>query len=557
MEIPVEKFVQSSQNLVAPKSKYIRWIICTETQDQKNKLMDILTKLKIKNQRMKNLYIDYNNPKDAQKGVSSSALVMSKIKKHGVGSIYEETKDCRMVVLHDWSECTLSCGGGKSYLQLMKVIKNKNPEAVDCKTKDSIMIRDCNMQPCPTVGAFEKSTQKIKAEELVASNATVKIMAISSRPQRYDKCHLKEGDALMIKKDESVKDFANFPMVPVRVVMNDKTFTAYQDDNLQNKISTYLLEESAFIRVKDKKTCFIIRNNVNEDQFCMLDASKGDFLEEWDYDFNLFKFQCKKKRAQSDKTIERNMESEFKNKVEDLKLEMVKERSDLLKKKVGDDEKKKLVNKVDQVRKTSLHALEKESRLEDLLEKEEESKEQEESQTLEMQIKSEKKKEDCLLKAIKEKEIENQYNVAKTQADRAIEQIAKQTQQQIILQRKNISQKISEMRQKQRRKKAQLKNEIMSIRTQIAERLQKINKVGNSEKCLAIDARTAYCTANFPDNYIKFGECESPDSFCYVCCENEFGDLHVLDRDNCYNTCDKMKDKQQNTTNIAPNAPKQ
>ena len=547
MEIPEEKFVQSSENLIAPKSKYIRWIICLETQEQKTKFMDTLTKLKIKSQRMKNLYIDFDS-KDPKKGVNNNSLELSKLKKHGVGSVYEETKDCKMVVLHDWSECTLSCGGGKSYLQLMKVLKSTSPDAVDCKTKDSVLTRDCNMQPCPSVSSFEKASNKIKAEQLVASNAVVKMMAISSRPQRYDKCHLKEGDALMIKKDDSVKEFTSLPMVPVRLVMNDKTVTAYQDDNLQNKITTYLLQETAFVRVKDKKTCFILRNNINDDQFCMLDLGKGDFVEEWDYDFNLFKFQCKKKRAQSDKTIDRNMESEFKNKVEDLKLTMVKERSDLLKKKVGDDEKKKLVNKIDLVRKTSLHALEKEMRLEDLLEKEEESKEDEENQTLEKQIKSEKNKEDCLLKAIKEKEIENQYNIAKTQADRAIEKIAKQTQQQIILQRKNVAQKITEMRQKQRRKKAQLKNEIMSIRTQIAERLQKINKVGNSEKCLATDARTAYCTANFPDNYIKFGECTSADSFCYVCCENEFGELHVLDRDNCYNSCDKMKEKQPVTS---------
>jgi len=541
-EIPQEKFIQSKENLTPEKSKYVRWIICVETQAEKTKFMDILTKLKIKNQRSKGLYIEFSKA-DSKNGQTIQTNPAS-VKKHGVGSTYEETKDCRMIVLNDWSECTLSCGGGKSYLQLMKVMKNTSPDAQDCKTKDSIMTRDCNMQPCPSVAAIEKTVKTEKAAEVVAANATVKMMSISARPQRYDKCHLKEGDSLMMKKDDSIKEFTNYPLVPVRIVMNDKTFTAYQDDNLQNKISTYLLDESLFVRIKDKATCFIIRNNVNEDQFCMLDASKGDFVEEWDYDFNLFKRQCKKDRPKSETVFEKSrLENEFKNKVENLKIELVQQKAEGIKKQVGEDEKKKLVNKIDQVRKTSLHALEKEMKLEDLLEKEEESKEEEESKTLEMQISSEKKKDDCLMKAIKEKEIENQYNIAKSQADRAIQKIAQETKQQIVLQRKNIAQKLMEMRQKQKRKKAQLKSEIMSIRTQIAERLQKINKVGDKNKCMNSQDRTAYCTGNFADNYIKFGECEAPGSFCYVCCENEFGDLHILDRENCYNACDTQKNE--------------
>ncbi len=509
-----------------------------ETDAQKKKFMDILTKLKLKNQRSKGLYIEFSKKKDVN-GVQNNEAA---IKKYGVGSTYEETKDCKMIVLHDWSDCTLSCGGGKSYLQLMKVMKNSSSDAQDCKTKDSILTRDCNIQPCPTSGAFEKTSKAIKPAEMVAANATVKIMAISSRPQRFDKCHLKEGDALMQKKDDSVKEFTNYPLVPIRIVMNDKTFTAYQDDNLENKIATYLLAESSFVRVKEKDTCFIIRNNVSDDTFCMLDSSKGNFVEEWDYDFNLFKHQCRKNRIKSETEFEtKRLATEFQNKVEEMKVDLVREKAEKIKQKVGQDEKKKFVNKIDQVRKTSLHALEKEMKLEDLLEKEEESKEEEENKTLEMQIRSEKKKEDCLLKAIKEKEIENQYNIAKSQADRAIQKIAQETQQQIILQRKNIALKLIEMRQKQKRKKAQLKSEIMTIRTQIADKLTKINKVGDRARCAANLDKQAYCMQNFSDNYIKLGECNSPDSFCYVCCENEFGDLHILERDSCYTACDTEK----------------
>jgi len=398
-----------------------------------------------------------------------------------------------------------SCGGGKSYMQLMKVMKNNKPDAEDCKTKESILIRDCNLQPCPNVNEIQRAAKNLKMEDLVASNVIVKMMPISSRPQRYDKCHLKETDALIVKNDESVKEFSNISSLPVRLVMNNKTLTAYRDDTLTNRISTYLLEESTFIRIKDKTTCFIIRNNVNEDQFCMLDTTNTKFVQEWDFEFNLFKNQCKKNRVQSNETLEKsNLIKQFNNKVEDLKLELIREKSDLIKKEVEEDEKKNLVSKIDQVRKTSLHA------------------------------------------AIKEKEIENQYNIAKSKAEKAIEQIAKETQQEILEKRKTIAKKISEMKLKQMRKKAQLKNEILSIRGHIAERLQKINKAGNKDKCIKKSNKTSYCNLHFSDNYIKFGECQNDDSFCYVCCENEFGELHVLDRDACYSVCDELKNQNSN-----------
>ncbi len=544
-EIPNEKFVQTKENLSPLSKKNVRWIICNNNEKEKTRFMDILINLKIKNQRLKNLYIDINDTK-SKSGVSNNPI-FSTIKKYGVGSIYEETKDCKMLVLHDWSECNLSCGGGKSYMQLMKVMKNNKPDAEDCKTKESILIRDCNLQPCPNVNEIQRAAKNLKMEDLVASNVIVKMMPISSRPQRYDKCHLKETDALIVKNDESVKEFSNISSLPVRLVMNNKTLTAYRDDTLTNRISTYLLEESTFIRIKDKTTCFIIRNNVNEDQFCMLDTTNTKFVQEWDFEFNLFKNQCKKNRVQSNETLEKsNLIKQFNNKVEDLKLELIREKSDLIKKEVEEDEKKNLVSKIDQVRKTSLHALEKEMHLEDLLEKEEQSKEEEENKTLETQIQSEKRKEECLLKAIKEKEIENQYNIAKSKAEKAIEQIAKETQQEILEKRKTIAKKISEMKLKQMRKKAQLKNEILSIRGHIAERLQKINKAGNKDKCIKKSNKTSYCNLHFSDNYIKFGECQNDDSFCYVCCENEFGELHVLDRDACYSVCDELKNQNSN-----------
>merc|ERR1711957_307205 len=107
-----------------------------------------------------------------------------------------------------------------------------------------------------------------------------------------------------------------------------------------------------------------------------------------------------------------------------------------------------------------------------------------------------------------------------------------ETKKQITIQRENITKKIIEMR-----------SEVMTIRTQIAARLQTINKSGSTQTCLSDmkseTNREKYCSVHFADNYIKFSDCINKSSFCYVCCESEFGDLHIVDRDSCYTSCDE------------------
>merc|ERR1712160_24463 len=233
----------------------------------------------------------------------------------------------------------------------------------------------------------------------------------------------------------------------------------------KSKYVDYNLSQSVMIK-KSGGHCFVIQNNMKSDKFCMLDSGKGDFLEEWYYDFNLFKNQCQSKRAKSSVIFseEKKLEDDYRNKVAGVQASMVEEKASMIKKRVEQTESRKLVTKVDKVRKVSMTAIEKEQRLEDLLEKEESSREEDETNTFTKQIEGEKKKEECLTKAIKEKEIENQYNIAKASAERAVEKITTETKKQIAIQRENITKKIIEMRNRQKRKKAQLRSEVMTIR---------------------------------------------------------------------------------------------
>jgi hypothetical protein len=312
---------------------------------------------------------------------------------------------------------------------------------------------------------------------------------------------------------------------------------------LTNILVTYNLKQSTFIRITGDSRCFKIKTFTKSNIFCQLDAQEGNFLEEWDYDFNLFKLQCRKKRSKSDNVLpeEKKLEKEFQEKVQNVKTELVLEIAEKHKEQIEENEEIKLTHKVQQIQTVSLNAIQKEKRLEDLLEKEEAAKEDEETRFLETQIEEEKKREECIGKVVHEREIENQMNVAKSRAADAIKHIQKQTQANIARQRQEIKIKIMEMRKRQARKKSALKNEIMHIRTTISNKLHKLNKNGSEDNCkngitsLEIEK---YCDTNFADNIVKHTDCKTPENFCYVCCENEFGDFHIAERDKCYAKCD-------------------
>ena len=160
----------------------------------------------------------------------------------------------------------------------------------------------------------------------------------------------------------------------------------------------------------------------------------------------------------------------------------------------------------------------------------------------ELDIEIEKKKDECLIKAIKQKEMEDQFNLARSETERKIEQLKHEAKAQIIIKRNELKSKILLMRKKQQRKKNMLKQKVLSLRTQMAMDLQKLTKEGSLAQCkisnLAKDKMKSYCEINFYDDYYKLNECVQPESFCYMCCENEFGEVHIGKRDECYNMCD-------------------
>jgi len=248
------------------------------------------------------------------------------------------------VLLQDWTQCTLKCGGGLQYRQLIC-----NPPKNGGKPCEgpSIRTRPCNTQPCPQVKSLNIKPIIRKKEGVL--KPIVKAMRISMRPARYDKCNLKESDVLIskISKEASEKGFEGLvERYPARLVMNNKTLTVFKDDHYSDILTTFLLSDTKFVRIDTRKDCFRLQGNNKAMEVCEIPGTKS-FVEEWDYDFNLFKYQCKTDRPEIilNPSEEKKLESNFREKIAEAKIDIVKERQAALKKAVENNDEKALEKK--------------------------------------------------------------------------------------------------------------------------------------------------------------------------------------------------------------------
>ena len=131
------------------------------------------------------------------------------------------------------------------------------------------------------------------------------------------------------------------------------------------------------------------------------------------------------------------------------------------------------------------------------------------------------------------KEAANQVNKMKEDAKKQVQQT-----------RKRLRKKLDQIRKKARRRNRLLQQQLQKIRGSMAIELLNANKYGDMMICknTRVDKQKMqkYCDLNFLDNYAKNQDCKNPDDFCYVCCENEFGNMFIDQRDKCYDMCDTL-----------------
>ena len=80
------------------------------------------------------------------------------------------------IIIQNWTDCSLRCGGGKSYLQRLCIPPKfgGNP----C-IGETLISRSCNNLPCPDILDLNENN---RTEVL---KPTIKVMQFTNRPQRY------------------------------------------------------------------------------------------------------------------------------------------------------------------------------------------------------------------------------------------------------------------------------------------------------------------------------------------------------------------------------------
>jgi len=534
------------------------WVICTDDEKQHDRLMKYLIAIKLKRQEQINDVLEEVKPDP-----TSAAELMNNQQRGPVIVRYKgadaTADDGYWVLLQDWSDCSLKCGGGTQTQQWMCVPpKNKGKPCLGNETR----IKKCNEKPCPNVG-FEHSLIK-KAPHSVTLAPIYKALPFSNRPQQYIKCLIKENDVLYKTKEYDPEKKTDVK-VPGRIVMNTQTISVFPDDTYSHALFNFNLPDTVIALSKTDHCCFYLINANRQFELCGFNNNCGSptnpiWVNSWMYDFGYFRTKCfqdlkdnslnlpnvQKVNAVKGKSqgISPGMPGAPMPMFTQAQNDIVNGRKQIIEKEIEQNAGNELEKKIGETHKVALTALRREINLEDLIKNEELQKGKEENQQLIQQVAQEKKKKNLLENALHLRE----GNFAKLRVAKEtkmqIDNIKQEAKLDISFKRAVLKKKIEAIRNKFKRKNRLLQQQVQLIRSEMAEEIMNANKQGKPDKCKSdrhdLLKIAEYCDSNFSDDYLKNQTCKEPSNFCYSCCENEFGNMFIAQRDDCQTMCDNL-----------------
>ena len=523
------------------------WIVCMESPTKKDEFYTTLMTYKLLNQKKHGIQLVVRE--SSSKG--DKPKTTPQIERYE-GPDANPSIDGYLMLVQDWIQCTLKCGGGESYQQLRCIPPKSGGKPC---FGDLIRKKSCNEQPCPgvSVGA-EKTEEKKDEEEQITFKPIFKSQPFVDRPQQDIPCVIKENDVLYEKYDEKNKINVK---VPGRLLINNRTIALFEDNNYDNAAFSFNLKETELKLNKFDHCCFYIQSLNKRQQICALAncGSKADpkFLNSWKYSFSLFKNKCFREMNSlhvSHNEPEKNEEVQGSTLASmNIDSSEVDEREKLINSKLNEETELFLDKKLEKNQQTALKALTRELNLEERLKREEMMKAKEETKVVLSKMNFEIKKKEKLEEALEEKEEQDVQLKSQRETTRQASSILTETEEEINKKRNQLKKKILEIRKMTERRKRLIESKISLIRGKMTEEIVQANKAGSIETCQTTKENPAeikkYCDDNITSDYNKNLECKTEEGFCYACCESEFGAVQYNNRAKCYDMCDGNEKKKK------------
>lgn len=545
------------------------YVICSESQADRTSLFNKLRALKIKDQHFHGVFKFENN---GQKDSSTLSDIFGNKKQIKIDNNGAAPKDGYWLTLQEWSQCSKKCDSGTSTFQRMCIPPKKGGKPC---IGQALLVKPCNTHPCPKVTGTKEDLANKKNTEVL--KPIVKIMHFTNNPQRFTLCKIKESDMMIfddgtdpIKQNEPLfrgKDIDKIGgiRIPSRVVMNTKTISIFAGDEFETLYMSLVLKKTKFMKIKNRKGCFKLYETASRyTTLCPYNADVSTKeLEEWENDFFTFRDKCgRSERDNMDEKEKRELDNKIKDEMEKARQNVIDAANEERKVKKAESADNETKDVIKQTHTTALKAIQKETNLEELIKQEAEEKNKQEEIAIRKQIEMEKKKQSCVAKAIREKELENQMQEKAKEISETVKEIKSEAAAQVLRKRQNLKKLINEINKKAELKRNKLRQQLAQVRMSMASDLGKAYKKGDSAKCKKamgnMKTRNDYCIATFSDDFAQLDYCRKTDDFCETCCQAEFGEMMSGEKDECLKkickkpsengeTEDEEKDKKKNS----------
>jgi len=181
----------------------------------------------------------------------------------------------------------------------------------------------------------------------------------------------------------------------------------------------------------------------------------------------------------------------------------------------------------------AIDAMSKEAKYEALAEKEELDREILEEFEARKRLEELKSKNECLDRDSRRAAASSRAGLQESGNISMINEMKGNIKNMILNQRAQASKKLEMMKKLAGRKKRAADDEIQALRIQMAKTAMAASKLGDISKCdpkNPTELKNTYCNREFDDDPNLNQDCKDPESYCFICCENEAGVKHVQER---------------------------